>query len=244
MTTDTTAANKFYSKLFDWKLTDFEAPGMGKATLYGASNGNFGTPVAINKDQGIPSHWMTYIAVENVDETCKKVERLGGKVCEPPFDMPTIGRSAVINDPAGTAFHIFTPENKTDNMNMIGKDSGEICWMELMVDDPKPLFPFYGELFGWKVGEPMAINGGEYYSIEICGEMVGGFMKRPPSIPKAPPVWMPYVAVTSVDDFSAKATNLGAKLIMEKTEIPETGYFSLIEDPTGAYTYLFEWSGK
>lgn len=240
MTRDVEKANKFYQQLFDWTLSEMEIPGEDNATIYSAGNGGFANPVPLADDFPAPSHWIPFIAVNNVDEVCKQVEKLGGKVCVPAFDIPAVGRSAVINDPVGTAFHLFTPENEEENLNMIGNGSGEVCWMELMVEDPAPLFPFYSELFGWTFSAPMAMNGTEYTSFEINGVGVGGFLKRPPNVPAMPPVWMNYFSVDSVETWTEKAATLGGKVVMPKTEIPETGFFSLVEDPTGAVSYLFE----
>jgi len=47
------------------------------------------------------------VAVEDVDETVKRVEALGGKVCVPPTDIPNTGRFAVINDPSGATLSIL-----------------------------------------------------------------------------------------------------------------------------------------
>ncbi|MGD1867748.1 MAG: VOC family protein [Phormidesmis sp.] len=240
MTKDVEKANDFYQRLFDWTLDELEIPGEENSTIYVASNGGFGNPVSLEKDFPAPSHWIPFITVDNVNETCEQVKKIGGEVYVPAFDIPTVGRTAVITDPLGTAFHIFTPENTEDNLNMVGNGAGEVCWMELMVDDPTPLLPFYSDLFGWQFSEPMSMNGGEYTSFNINGESVGGFLKRPPHVPAMPPVWMNYFAVASVDAKAEKATALGGKIVMPKTEIPETGYFALIEDPTGAVSYLFE----
>lgn len=56
--------------------------------------------------------------------------------------------------------------------------------------------------------------------------------------------WMNYFSVKSVDESLDKAKSLGGRIVMPKMEIPETGYFACIEDPTGAHSYLFELLGK
>lgn len=240
MTKDVEKANGFYQQLFDWTLSEMDIPGEENSTIYTAGNGGFGNPVPLENDFPGPSHWITYIAVSDVNETCDRVKKLGGKVCVPAFDIPTVGRTAVITDPVGAAFHIFTPENKEENLNMISNGSGEVCWMELMVDDPTTILPFYADLFGWKFSEPMAMNGGEYTTIKVNDNDVGGFLKRPESVPAMPPVWLNYFAVESIDEYSSKVSRLQGKVVVPKTEIPETGYFALMEDPTGAHAYLFE----
>lgn len=240
MTKDVSKANNFYRQLFDWNFSEMEIPGQDNSTIFAAGNGRFGNPVPLEKDFPGPSHWITYITVEDVDKTCERAEKIGGNTCVPAFDLPTIGRTAIINDPIGSAFHVFTPEKDEDELNMIGNGLGEICWMELMVDDPTPVLPFYSELFRWKFSAPMPMNGGDYFSFKVNGEDVGGIMKRPPEVPKMPPVWMNYFSVPSVNEWSEKVKSLGGKIVMPKTVIPETGYFACMEDPTGAYSYLFE----
>lgn len=244
MTKDEARANDFYQHLFGWQLDEIDIPGQEKSTIYNAGRGGFANPVPLEQDFPGPSHWMAYIVVEDVGSACQLAKQLGGEVCVPPFDIPTIGKSAVIQDPVGSAFHVFTPAQDDDNLNMIGSNTGEICWMELMVDDPALILPFYAGLFGWDFSAPMPMNGGEYISFEANGEQVGGILKRPPGVPEMPPVWMSYFSVPSVADWSEKAQSLGGKVVMARTEIPETGFFALIEDPTGAMSYLFEWAGK
>jgi predicted enzyme related to lactoylglutathione lyase len=244
MTKDVISANDFYQQLFDWQLDEIDIPGQGKTTIYSAGRGGFGNPILLEPDFPAPSHWMTYLVVENVDDACELAKKLGGDVCVPPFDIPTIGRTAVVQDPVGSAFHIFTPMQDDDNLNMIGGGLGEICWMELMVENPAMVSPFYAGLFGWKFAEPMPMNGGEYISFTVNNVQVGGILKRPPGVPEMPPLWMNYFSVPSVAKWSDKVTSLGGKLLMPKTEIPETGFFALVEDPTGAMAYLFEWTEK
>jgi len=55
-----------------------------------------------------PPHWITYIAVDDVDELVTKVWELGGSICVPPTNIPNTGRFAVINDPTGATFSLIT----------------------------------------------------------------------------------------------------------------------------------------
>jgi predicted enzyme related to lactoylglutathione lyase len=56
-----------------------------------------------------PSHWMTYIAVDDVDKSAKVAAKHGGKVVQPPFDIPQVGRIAMIQDPTGAMVGLITP---------------------------------------------------------------------------------------------------------------------------------------
>ncbi len=55
-----------------------------------------------------PSHWMPYVAVEDVDGAARRVWELGGKVCVPPTDIPGVGRFCLINDPTGATLSLIT----------------------------------------------------------------------------------------------------------------------------------------
>ena len=241
MTKDITAANAFYQKLFNWTLDEVDITGQGKTTIYDAGKGGFGSPIPLTNDFPGASHWMAYVTVANVDEACEQAKALGGNVCVPPFDLPNTGRTAVLTDPIGSAFHIFAPTQPRENLNMLSNTPGSICWMELMADDPSPLLPFYQELLGWSFADPMPMNGGEYISFSANGTNMGGIMKRPPQVIPMPPVWLNYFSVPSVDEWSQKVESLGGKIILPKMEIPDTGFFACMEDPTGAVSYLFEW---
>ncbi len=242
MTKDVERANRFYRELFGWGLTTIEIPGEEPSLIYTSGRGGFAHPVPLEPGFPGPSHWIAYLTVADVDAACRSVERLGGKVCLPAFDIPTIGRTAVVEDPIGAAFHLFSSFDPSDASSMIGDATGDICWMELMADDITPLTPFYGELFGWSFSEPMDINGGDYISFEKDGVKLGGLFQRPAAIPAMPPAWMVYFSVPSVDDYIEKVKAAGGSIQVAKTPIPQTGFFACFQDPTGASAYLFEWT--
>jgi uncharacterized protein len=58
---------------------------------------------------GIPNHWHVYFAVDDADASAAKIAELGGTILVPPFDVPTVGRIAVAQDPQGGAFSIIKP---------------------------------------------------------------------------------------------------------------------------------------
>jgi hypothetical protein len=58
---------------------------------------------------GVPNHWHVYFAVEDADATAAKAAAEGGQVAVEPFDIPSVGRSAVLADPEGAMFSVLTP---------------------------------------------------------------------------------------------------------------------------------------
>src|SRR5690242_18929737 len=57
--------------------------------------------------QGIPPHWMIYVAAKNADETASKAAEAGGTVIAAPFDVYDFRRMAVLQDPTGAMFSIW-----------------------------------------------------------------------------------------------------------------------------------------
>ena len=59
------------------------------------------------KAQGIPPHWLSYVSVTSADETAEKAKAAGATLMKEPFDVFTIGRMAVIQDPTGAVFALW-----------------------------------------------------------------------------------------------------------------------------------------
>jgi len=57
----------------------------------------------------VPNHWHVYFAVADADATAAKAAEQGGQVYAAPFDIPTVGRCAVLADPQGAVFSVLTP---------------------------------------------------------------------------------------------------------------------------------------
>jgi predicted enzyme related to lactoylglutathione lyase len=57
----------------------------------------------------VPNHWHVYFAVQDADATADQATAQGGQVMVEPFDIPSVGRSAVLADPQGAAFSVMTP---------------------------------------------------------------------------------------------------------------------------------------
>ena len=101
MTSDVAAAKEFYTKLFGWELNDMQMEGM-TYTVIKAGEKEVGGIMSIPPEAGemMPA-WGLYVTVDDVDETARKVEELGGKIFVPPKDIPDVGRFCVLQDPQG-----------------------------------------------------------------------------------------------------------------------------------------------
>jgi predicted enzyme related to lactoylglutathione lyase len=108
---DIDAAKDFYGAVFGWEgrtrpfaegstYTEFFLPGIDDAVA-GMVQMN-----ALGPDDA-PSHWMIYFAVADTDAIAGRARQLGGTVSVAPFDLPDVGRIAVLNDPEGAFFSVL-----------------------------------------------------------------------------------------------------------------------------------------
>jgi uncharacterized protein len=106
-TSNPRAATEFYGRLFGWS---FETRQLGLGPYHVVKLG--GTPVA--GVMGVPPDgppmptWGVYITVESIDDTVKQCQELGGWLCAGPFEVPGVGRMAVLQDPQGALFNAIT----------------------------------------------------------------------------------------------------------------------------------------
>jgi hypothetical protein len=57
----------------------------------------------------VPESWFAYIAVDDLDNRLKKLKQAGGTVHREPWDIPGIGRIAIVGDAAGIGQGWMTP---------------------------------------------------------------------------------------------------------------------------------------
>ncbi|MBD3402567.1 VOC family protein [candidate division GN15 bacterium] len=113
VTHDVEKAEKFYGDLIGWKITDSGMPGMVYKMLNAGeiqAGGLMAMPPEVPKD--VPSHWMSYITVEDVDASAKKARELGAELIHGPQDIPTVGRFCIIKDPVGAVVSLITLKMK------------------------------------------------------------------------------------------------------------------------------------
>jgi predicted enzyme related to lactoylglutathione lyase len=111
--------------------------------------------------------------------------------------------------------------------------------IELNTPDPTKAKAFYSKLFEWQLedmpGPP--VPEGQYTMIKTGAATGGGIMKQ---IPGGPLGWLAYVEVGDVRAATQRASSLGGKIMKDVTEVPGMGWFSFIQDPTGAVLGLWQ----
>ena len=115
--------------------------------------------------------------------------------------------------------------------------------VELNTSDPEKAKAFYSKLFQWELEEVPnpAVPAGSYTMVKVGTGTGGGIMKQ---VPGGPSGWLAYVEVEDIHVATQKAKSLGGKVMKDVTEVMGMGWFSFIQDPTGAVLGLWKSKSK
>jgi len=111
MTRDAEKAKAFYGAALGWS---FDGMPMPNGTYWIAKMGDkpVGGIFTLGPEHaGMPEMWFAYIAVDDVDARLEKAKAGGGKVMREPFEVPGVGRIAILGDPNGAGIGWMTPVN-------------------------------------------------------------------------------------------------------------------------------------
>jgi len=135
----------------------------------------------------------------------------------------------------------MSTQTKTKSEDKNGT-SPSIVWFEIPADNVERARTFYGKLFGWKIDKfPGARM--PYWIVNTGSDdpaRNGGMMER--QFPEH--TITNYISVPSVEQAAAKAKKLGGKICMEKTAVPEMGYFVVCQDTENNTFALWERNEK
>jgi predicted enzyme related to lactoylglutathione lyase len=113
VTRDVEKAKKFYGDTVGWT---FDGMPMPDGTYWVAKMGDAFVgglfPISGPQWEGVPEHWMSYLAVDDVDARVKKAQATGARLMKPIFDIPGVGRIAILTEPGGAGVGWITPVPK------------------------------------------------------------------------------------------------------------------------------------
>lgn len=105
---DPAAAAAFYSAVTGAEAKTSDVGGISYTELL--ADGRSSAGIMPKQDAGQPNTWLVYFGAESPDDTATKAAELGGTVLEPAFDIPGVGRMAVLADPQGVVFAVMRGE--------------------------------------------------------------------------------------------------------------------------------------
>jgi len=241
-TTDQDAAKKFYGSLFGWGVSDMPMGPNDFYTMFKLEGRDAAAGYTLRPEQraqGVPPHWMIYIAVDSADAAANRAVQAGGKVLAPAFDVYDDGRMAVVQDPTGAPFSVWQAKN-SKGIGIAGVD-GTLCWADLNTPDPARAGKFYADVFGWKLNEDTDDTPPSgYVHIQNGEDFIGGIPPVQPNSPRTPPHWLAYFLTSNCDATAATARQLGAKFCLEPMTMENVGRFAILADPQGAVFAIFQ----
>ena len=107
---DAERAKSFYGRLFGWKsraradsgsFTRLHLDGREVASVYQLGEARL--------RHGVPSHWMPYVQVDDVEDAARRAALLGGRVTVRPFTISGVARTALIVDSIGAHIGLWEP---------------------------------------------------------------------------------------------------------------------------------------
>lgn len=235
MTTDPDAAIRFYGQVVGWTTEPF--PGMPEYRLWTHGGKQYGSVMRQSEEdrrRGLAPHWLMYVAVPDTDATIRQAEGLGARVRVPANSVPGVGRYAILADPQGIVFSLYTPE--TPRPGSDEAEIGDFSWHELAAPDPNAAWSFYQPLFGWEKSTAMDMGPAGAYQIYRRGggkTDVGAFYKRPADTPGTA-AWLTYVRVANADRAAETVARLGGKVLNGPMDVPGGGRIATCVDPQGA----------
>jgi predicted enzyme related to lactoylglutathione lyase len=241
MTPDAEGAKAFYDSVVGWMISDPE-PAYNGYRMIGRSDGKFAggvLPLTQEMQQhGARPTWLGYICVSDVDASVASIEQGGGKALMPAFDIPNVGRVAMVSDPQGAPFYIMKPippSNDPDaKSDVFSVDQPQrVRWNELATSDPDAGLDFYRREFGWGQDGDMDMGEmGKYRFIQSNGVNIGAVMRKPPQLPVS--LWTYYIGVDDIDRAVDAIKAGGGQIFNGPMEIPGGEFALNAMDPQGA----------
>jgi len=239
-------ALEFYGSLFDWTfdgagpMPDDPAAEYFVASVRGREVAGVGS--LPTRDDPVPPAWTTYVRVASADEAARSVVPAGGVVIADAFDVPPVGRMAVVADPGGAVFCLWEAGSREGAQIVNEPRAWAMSALQCAGSERDVFIDFYREMFGW---EPEPFGPATLYRLP---GYVGGEVRQPvprdvvavmtPSAgdgngPSAPAYWGVDFWVDDADAVAENATSMGGEVLVAPMDTP--GFRNaVLTDPQGA----------
>ncbi|WP_234533119.1 VOC family protein [Streptomyces shenzhenensis] len=226
-TPDPEVSTRFYGQLFGWTF----AGGLGARPQSQLAELAGRPAAAVTATPGAQlGSWTTFVKVADAAKAVERIAAAGGSVLTGPLALGAAGRSAEVADHAGTRFGLW--EAGGHHGFGVADEPGAFHGGELITDGVDASAAFYGQVFGWTLGEPYGpLNRRDW---RLGGRSVSVLLPRPAAMPAGiPPYWDAYFTVADAARTADAAVRLGATALMPATAT-DHGVIAVLADPTGA----------
>ncbi len=234
ITPDPDGAKTFYDAVMGWDIGPPSADAMGYREIR-AGSGHAGGVLRLSEEMashGARPTWLGYIGVDDVDRSVESIEQGGGKVLMPAFDIPNVGRIAMVADAQGVPFYVMRGASEETSNAFQPMGLGHCSWNELATRDQAAALDFYTSQFGWTKGDTMPMGDmGDYQLITHHGAPLGAIMT---AAPENPARWRFYFRVADVDAAKGVVEAGGGTVTHGPQEVPGGDRILIGTDPQGA----------
>lgn len=232
---DPDASKGFYDAVIGWTVAPKPDGDVDYRIIETASGENVGGLMRLSREMvegGARPSWLFYIGVDDVDATVTKITAAGGSVHLPAFDMPGVGRMAMVADPQGNPFYVMRGASDQPSHSWERTGMGKCNWHELSTTDQAAGNAFYADVFGWAYPDSMTMPGdmGDYVFAAVNGEVMGATAK----LHAQPPGWLFYFRAPDIDAAAQQVTAGGGTILEGPMEVPGGDRVIVARDPHGA----------
>tara|TARA_A100001391_G_scaffold50188_5_gene30480 strand:- start:145 stop:900 length:756 start_codon:yes stop_codon:yes gene_type:complete len=221
---------EFYGHVAGWQYetehaTDFAWGGGEKDFVLALLDGEAGAGIA-QTPEAFPNSWIAYVEVADVDTACAQAENLGGTILREPFEVPGVGRNALLRDPAGALIGLALSRHDYPAPT---RQFGPEVYLAGQSEFPAG---FYSKLFGWTCStEPDGADGER----RIVGSSSIDIARYPSCVVAGKQaMWLPGIRVANAQSAAREAKLQGARLLGDRPAKGEENTPLLIRDPEGA----------
>ena len=234
LTPNAAGAHEFYGKVVGWKTQQWEKD--ASYTMFAARSGPVG---GVTEVRSTTPHWLPYIGTTNVDATVEAATRLGARVQTAPEPLPSGARYAVLFDPQGAAFGVYS-SGGSDSWTATPPQAGEFSWHELATTvAPNIAFAFYAALFDWDEIATHDMGAmGLYLVFGRNGRQLGGIFDKGAQGKPGSAYWLGYVSVTDLEGAVERAKAARGSVLMGPMDVPGGDRIAQLMDPHGAFFAL------
>lgn len=111
-TWDPESAIEFYTRTLGWQFADTDLPDGSQYWIASKDGAPVGGIFGLTEPEynGIPSHWMTYMTVDDMNQAEKATAYAGGEITRPSTKIPGVGKLAVVTDASGALIGLIQPD--------------------------------------------------------------------------------------------------------------------------------------
>jgi predicted enzyme related to lactoylglutathione lyase len=232
---------QFYTGLFGWTAATIQRPS-GATYVVLSSDGQ---PVAGVVFRDSPKgdtgqgRWISYISVSDVAQTVAAATGLGGRIVHPTKMLPGRGTQAMLTDSEGSLIGVV--HSSTGDLDETEPGVGCWAWAHLSARDPAKAAQFYHAVFGEEIVPDTREGRTDSFLLNSQG-FTRASIGPIPNRPEATPEWLGFIRVANLDDAIAKATSLGARVLLAPKSTEPESRLAILADPADVAIGLVELS--